>query len=73
MVASTDDTVPLEILVLSSAGMLILIDQLGQQVELGTINDARFVAFTSQECAAEIVTKGAKIIRGLAGTKRGYH
>lgn len=69
MVASTDDTVPLEILALSSTGILSLVKQSGEQVELGTINDSRFVAVTSRECAAEIASKGAWIIRKLAGSK----
>lgn len=70
MVTGTDDTAPLEILALSSTGMLILINEMGQPAELGTITGDRFVAVTSRECAAEIVVKGKGIIKQLAGSKK---
>jgi hypothetical protein len=77
LVISTDDTVPLQILALTSSDMLIYSNKQGQQVEVGTIKDGIFVAHTSKECAGEIVTlgskalgKGATLIKRLSGAKK---
>lgn len=56
-VTATDDIAPLELLALSSTGILIRFSRKNLPVELGAIADGRFVALTSRECEAEIVTK----------------
>ncbi|PLB43370.1 hypothetical protein P170DRAFT_431315 [Aspergillus steynii IBT 23096] len=67
-VTSTDE-VEQGYLGLSAADKVIYIDPQGETRELGQLDNKRFSAKSSEECAAEIVRQGAKIIRAAAGTK----